>query len=57
MLNRDTMPTEHAGEHVEGGVRQREEESRKNSNFGMFHADPNTSQTRLHENHGTDRNK
>jgi hypothetical protein len=57
MFNDDKVSNEHAGEHVEGKVRQAEEERRKNSTFGMFREDSNGSPTRLHEQHGHDRNK
>jgi hypothetical protein len=57
MFNDDNVSNEHAGEHVDGKVRQSEEERRKNSNFGMFREDSNGSPTRLHEQHGNDRNK
>lgn len=57
MMNEDRMKTEHAGEHLEGSVRQSIEERRKAENFRMFHEDSNGSPTRLHEQHGRDRNK
>ena len=57
MFEHNEREDEYAGEHVEGKVRQGEEERRKNSNFGMFREDSNGSPTRLHEQHGNDRNK
>jgi hypothetical protein len=57
MFNHDSRQDQLAGEHLEGKTREAEEERRKNQNFGMFHEDANTSHTRLHEEHGRDRNK
>ena len=57
MFNHDTRQDQFAGEHLDGKAREAEEERRKNSNMGMFRPDSNTSQTRLDENHGKDRNK
>ncbi len=57
MFNDNERHDQFAGEHVEGKARQSQEESRKSSNFGMFRQDSNGSPTRLHEQHGNDRNK
>ena len=52
MFNDDKVNDEHAGEHVEGTVRQAEEERRKNEHFGMF----KRGHEGYHENH-SDRNR
>lgn len=53
----DRANTEHSGDHMAGEQRESMEERRKSEFFGKFTPDSEGSPTRLHENHGTDRNK
>ena len=57
MIFGDKMNTEHSGDHMAGQSREAQEERRKNEYFGSFTPDSEGSPTRLHENHGRDRNK